>query len=78
MNEKKRLLAECPGLGCISICTCSSVHVKIGPVELTLEAGAFAQSALMFCHALEAMEAPQPDQHKTREGSRPKGSLLTH
>ena len=70
MSGKKRVLAECPGLGCISICTCGSIHVKIGPVELTLEAGAFAQSALMFRHALEAMEA---DQHTAREGS-----LLTH
>jgi hypothetical protein len=47
-------------------------------VELTLEAGAFAQSALMFRHALEAMEAPQPEQRTTREGNRPAGSLLTH
>jgi hypothetical protein len=77
MNGKKRVLAECPGLGCISICTCGSVHVKIGPVELTLEAGAFAQSALMFRHALEAMETSEPE-HTTRDGSRRTGSLLTH
>jgi hypothetical protein len=74
MNGKKRVLSECPGLGCISICTCGSVHVKIGPVELTLEAAAFAQSALMFRQALETMEADQLDQHTTR----PTGSLLTH
>jgi tRNA1(Val) A37 N6-methylase TrmN6 len=74
MNGKKRVLSECPGLGCISICTCGSVHVKIGPVELTLEAAAFAQSALMFRQALERMEADQIDQHTTR----PAGSLLTH
>jgi hypothetical protein len=74
MNGKKRVLSECPGLGCISICTCGSVHVKIGPVELTLEAAAFAQSALMFRQALEVMEADQLDKHTTR----PTGSLLTH
>jgi hypothetical protein len=37
MSGKKRVLSECPGLGCISICTCGAVHVKIGPVELTLK-----------------------------------------
>jgi hypothetical protein len=74
MSGKKRVLSECPGLGCISICTCGSVHVKIGPVELTLEAAAFAQSALMFRQALETMEAGEPDQGITR----PTRSLLTH
>jgi hypothetical protein len=74
MNEKKRVLSDCPGLGCISICTCGSVHVKIGPVELTLEVAAFAQSALMFRQALETMEAGEPDRGITR----PAGSLLTH
>jgi hypothetical protein len=74
MNGKKRVLSECPGLGCISICTCGSVHVKIGPVELTLEAAAFAQSALMFRQALETMEADQLDQ----QTALPAGSLLTH
>jgi tRNA1(Val) A37 N6-methylase TrmN6 len=74
MSGKKRVLSDCPGLGCISICTCGSVHVKIGPVELTLEAAAFAQSALMFRQALEAMKATEADELTTR----PTGSLLTH
>ncbi len=56
MSERKHVLAACPALGSISGCTCGSVHVKIGPVELTLEAAAFAQSALMFRRAMEAME----------------------
>jgi hypothetical protein len=74
MSGRKRVLAECPGLGCISICTCGSVHVKIGPVELTLEAAAFAQSAQMFRQAVETMETDQLDQQTTR----PTGSLLSH
>jgi len=74
MSGKKRVLSECPGLGCISICTCGSVHVKIGPVELTLEAATFTQSALMFRQALEAMEATKADELTTRHT----GSMLTH
>ena len=51
------MLAECPGLGSVSVCVCGSVHVRIGPVELVLEPEAFAQSALMFRQAVEALEA---------------------
>ncbi len=76
--ECKKVLAECPGLGSVSICTCGCVHVRIGPVELTLEPGAFAQSALMFQRAVEALEAGKPGALDTRPTVRTKGSLLTH
>jgi hypothetical protein len=78
MSERKNILAECPGLGSISICTCGSVHVKIGPVELTLEPVAFAQSAMMFRRAMEAMEAGRRDESDNRHGSQAKVSQLTH
>ncbi len=72
----KNVLAEYPGLGSVSVCTCGSVHVQIGPVELTLEPGAFAQSALMFQRAIAALEEgkfARPDTRASR-----KDSQLTH
>jgi hypothetical protein len=78
MSERRNVLSECPGLGSVSICTCGSVHVKIGPVELTLEPGAFAQSALMFQSALEAMETARRTGSDTTQNIPAKVSRLTH
>jgi hypothetical protein len=78
MSGRKNVLAECPGLGSISICTCGSVHVKIGPVELTLEAAAFAQSALMFQSAMEAMETARRNGSDLGQTNQAQVSRLTH
>ena len=78
MSERRNVLAECPGLGSISICTCGSVHVKIGPVELTSEPAAFAQSALMFQSAMEAMETARRNGSETTQNNQAKVSRLTH
>jgi hypothetical protein len=75
MSGRRNVLAECPGLGSISICTCGSVHVKIRPVELTLEAAAFAQSALMVQSAMEAMETSRRNESDTSQAN---VSRLTH
>ncbi len=78
LMEFRNLLAECPGLGSVTVCSCGSVHVRIGPVELTLEPEAFAQSALMFQRAAEALEAGKLATSDTRLAGRAKGSQLTH
>jgi hypothetical protein len=77
--EYRNLLAEHPGLGSVQVCTCGSVHVRIGPIELTLEPGAFAQSALMFQRAVEALQTGKFAAADVRSpDARLKGSRLTH
>jgi hypothetical protein len=56
MNEPTVVLAECKGLGRIYLCSCESVHLKVGPVTLCLAPEAFAQAAMMMREALDKLD----------------------
>ncbi len=55
MNEIDVILADCPGLGRVSLCGCKSIHLSIGPVTLNLEPQAFAQTAVLIRNAIEQL-----------------------
>jgi hypothetical protein len=56
MSETTVVLAECKGLGRIYLCSCESVHLKVGPVTLCLAPEAFAQATAMMREALEELD----------------------
>jgi hypothetical protein len=56
MSEPTVVLAECKGLGRVYLCSCESVHLKVGPVTLCLAPEAFAQAAAMMREALEELD----------------------
>jgi hypothetical protein len=56
MNEPTVTLAELKGLGRVYLCSCESVHLKVGPVTLCLAPEAFAQAAAMMREALRELD----------------------
>jgi hypothetical protein len=56
MSEPTVVLAECKGLGRVYLCSCESVHLKVGPVTLCLAPEAFAQASMMMREALEELD----------------------
>ncbi|HEY0263814.1 MAG TPA: hypothetical protein VGC07_04765 [Granulicella sp.] len=55
MDQNNVMLAEYPGLGNVRLCECKSIHLKIGPITVTLAPEAFAQAACMIRHAMESL-----------------------
>jgi hypothetical protein len=78
MQDSRTSLTETPGLGRISACSCGAIHVKIGPVELTLDPDAFVQAAIMFRRAALALEPELMAATDSMERLCGKASLLTH
>lgn len=72
MSEFNVVLAEYKGLGRVQMCSCSAIHLKVGPVTLNLEPEAFAQLTAMVRDASDrltkiaaAREMPESDQPGT-------------
>ncbi|WP_213806741.1 hypothetical protein [Granulicella sp. dw_53] len=55
MKDFNIILADRPGLGRVHMCECRSIHLKLGPVTVTLAPEAFAQAGLLIRDALEEL-----------------------
>jgi hypothetical protein len=55
MSDFNLVLAERSGLGRVHLCGCNSVHLKIGPVSISLSPEAFAQASMMMRQAAEQL-----------------------
>ncbi|QNI37477.1 hypothetical protein [Edaphobacter albus] len=55
MADTNLILAEHAGLGEVRICGCNSIHLRVGPVTITLAPEAFAQTAILIREAMESL-----------------------
>ena len=72
MSEPTIVLSECKGLGRVYLCSCESVHLKVGPVTLCLAPEAFAQASAMMREALDELDSLAKLEASRRSGA---GSL---
>ncbi len=81
MDRNNVTLAEYPGLGKVRLCECSSIHLSLGPVTVTLAPDAFAQAASLIRHAMESLAvivaAGELDQEPLQH-LKPNPSQFTH
>jgi hypothetical protein len=55
MSDLNVVLAESASFGRVHLCSCKSIHLKIGPVTVCLAPEAFAQTAVMVRKAMEQL-----------------------
>lgn len=48
------ILAECPGLGHVRLCSCGCVQLNLGPVTIRLEPAALGQAAALLQSAAQS------------------------
>jgi hypothetical protein len=81
MHDINVILADRPGLGCVRMCECNSIHLSIGPVTINLEPTAFRQMATLMSAAMNQLAEIQDSRKNERENVRmfrPPQSRMTH
>lgn len=56
MNDINVVLAEQSGTGKVRLCECSSIHLSVGPVTITMVPEMFAQLVVLVHEAMESLK----------------------
>ena len=55
MNDINIVLAERSGIGAARLCGCDCIHLRIGPVTISMTPDMFSQAAQLMNEAMESL-----------------------